>query len=439
MRRNNLKLGEIITHRKGFITIDDEMDYKLCRVQLHRRGVLLREIIKGRLIKTKKQQICKSGDFIVAEMDAKVGGYGLIPHELEGAIVSSHYYLFELNSERINPKYLEVISQLHILQDQIKATGSTNYAAIRPQNVLDWEIPLPDIQMQEKIANLYVKTSNGCEFLNTEYSHQLDLLEKFRKQILQDAMQGKLVPQDPNDEPASKLLEKMKEEKEQLIREKKIKKEKQLPEIKPEDVLFYIPENWVWCRLGEIGQVSRGISPKYSEVGTNKILNQKCIRWYWINEADSKVVDASWFSSLEEDRFAIYKDILVNSTGEGTIGRSALVEKLDFKLPFDSHILKVRSSINQKYVCYFINSTFGQAQVQSAKGATSTKQTELGVNNLNAFNLPLPPMSEQTRIVNKIEQLMKICDELEQTIQQNQKHAQDLLQVVLKEILDNHN
>ena len=92
-----VKLGEVIKHRKGFITIDDEKDYKLCRVQLHRRGVLIREIIKGSQIKTKKQQICKAGDFLVAEMDAKVGGYGFIPSELEGAIVSSHYYLFELN------------------------------------------------------------------------------------------------------------------------------------------------------------------------------------------------------------------------------------------------------------------------------------------------------------------------------------------------------
>ena len=133
MSWRKVKLEEVITHRKGSITIDDNKEYKLCRVQLHRkRGVVLRKIIKGNQIRTKKQQICKAGDFLVAEMDAKVGGYGFVPNELDGAIVSSHYFLFELDEKKIRPTFLEVISQLQILQDQIKATGSTNCTAIRP-------------------------------------------------------------------------------------------------------------------------------------------------------------------------------------------------------------------------------------------------------------------------------------------------------------------
>ena len=124
---STIKLGEVLSHRKGSINIDDDKEYKLCRVQLHRKGVLLREIIKGSEIRTKKQQVCKGGDFLVAEMDAKFGGYGFIPPELDGAIVSSHYFLFELDHNKIRPSYLEVVSQLNIIQSQIKAVGSTNY------------------------------------------------------------------------------------------------------------------------------------------------------------------------------------------------------------------------------------------------------------------------------------------------------------------------
>ena len=121
MKWKSTALGEVMRHRKGSITIDDTTSYKLCRVQLHRRGVVLRQNLNGAAISTKKQQVCKAGDFLVAEMDAKVGGYGFVPAELDGAIVSSHYYLFEVDAEKLHPEYLEVVSQAEILQQQIVA------------------------------------------------------------------------------------------------------------------------------------------------------------------------------------------------------------------------------------------------------------------------------------------------------------------------------
>ena len=121
MKWKSTPLGEIIRHRKGSVTIDDTTTYKLCRVQLHRRGVVLRQHLRGAEILTKSQQVCKTGDFLVAETDAKVGGYGFIPSELDGAIVSSHYFLFEVNTEKLHPTYLEVVSQAEIIQRQITA------------------------------------------------------------------------------------------------------------------------------------------------------------------------------------------------------------------------------------------------------------------------------------------------------------------------------
>jgi type I restriction enzyme, S subunit len=204
-----MNLGEVLKHRKGFVLIDDTIDYKLCRVQVNRRGVVLREVLKGALIRTKKQQVCKSGDFLVAEMDAKVGGYGFVPPELDGAIVSSHYFLFELDQSKIRPKFLEVISKLGLLQEQIKATGSTNYAAIRPSNVLAWEIPSLDIDEQIRIEKLYDSARIKSATIFSELTYQLDLVKQLRQAILREAMQGKLVLQDPNDEPASNLLKKL--------------------------------------------------------------------------------------------------------------------------------------------------------------------------------------------------------------------------------------
>ncbi|MRX41328.1 hypothetical protein GJU43_18730 [Flavobacterium sp. LC2016-23] len=437
MNWKTVKLDEVLKHRKGFITIDDKQEYKLCRVQLHRRGVLLRNIVFGKDIKTKKQQVCKAGDFLVAEMDAKLGGYGFVPKELDKAIVSSHYFLFELDKEKIRPRYLEVISQLLILQDQIKAVGSTNYSAIRPRNVLNWEIPIPSIEEQIEIEKLFDDTKSNGDLLKNELDHQLNLIKELREAFLREAMQGKLVKSMDIKETGQHLLTKILVEKAKLIAEKKLKKEKELPPITNEEISFEIPEHWAWCRLGVIAEIKRGKSPKYSEKGVLKMLNQKCVRWFTINVEHSKAVDEVWYNSIDNELKIKINDLLVNSTGDGTIGRSGLADIYCDSFMFDSHILRVRSSmgIQQKLLCYIINSDYGQSLIESIKGATSTKQTELGVNNLSNFPIPLPPLQEQEQIVAKLDELMSFCDGLEQSINESQYYNEMLLQQVLREAL----
>src|SRR5690242_17414606 len=94
-------LGRVLKHRSEFITIDDTQTYMRCRVQLHAQGIVLRDKVEGAALKTKSQQLCRSGDFLVAEIDAKVGGFGIVPPELDGAIVSSHYFLFEIDEDQL--------------------------------------------------------------------------------------------------------------------------------------------------------------------------------------------------------------------------------------------------------------------------------------------------------------------------------------------------
>jgi type I restriction enzyme S subunit len=92
-----VSLGRVLKHRSEFVTIDDTQTYKRCRVQLHAQGIVLRDKLEGAAIKTKSQQICRTGELLVAEIDAKLGGFGIVPPALEGAIVSSHYFLFEID------------------------------------------------------------------------------------------------------------------------------------------------------------------------------------------------------------------------------------------------------------------------------------------------------------------------------------------------------
>lgn len=145
-------LGSVIQHRKEFIEIDDFETYKRCRVQLHAKGIVLRDVIAGSDIKTKKQQVCRAGEFLVAEIDAKVGGFGVVPRDLDEAIVSSHYFLFEINEDVLDRHFLDYFVRTPAFRDQVSAQGSTNYAVIRPAHVLEYKMPLPPLPEQRRIV-----------------------------------------------------------------------------------------------------------------------------------------------------------------------------------------------------------------------------------------------------------------------------------------------
>lgn len=149
----NVALGEVLKHRKEFILLDDTEHYKRCRVQLHAKGVVLRDTIPGSDIKTKRQQVCHAGEFLVAEIDAKMGGFGIVPELLEGAVVSSHYFLFEIDGTKLDRSFLDYFIRTTGFRNQVEAQGSTNYAAIRPASVLGYQIPLPPLAEQQTIVS----------------------------------------------------------------------------------------------------------------------------------------------------------------------------------------------------------------------------------------------------------------------------------------------
>ena len=327
-------------------------------------------------------------------------------------------------------KYLHIYlhwNREELLVSQMKGMANVSLPINRIADVM---VTVPSIEKQREIIELEKQLVKKEVEADKLFTDQLTLVTQLEQAILQEAVQGKLVKQDPKDEPASELLKRIKAEKMNSPAFKG-RAFKELPPIKPEEIPFEIPSTWVWCRLGEICEIKRGKGPKYSEKGVAKMLNQKCIRWYEVDLQYCKSIDEDWFNSISDDFIVKENDILVNSTGDGTIGRSAIAHKEVDGYFFDSHILKIKSIISQMFICYYINSNYGQEQVNKSKGATSTKQHELGVNNLSNFTIPLPPLSEQKRIVAEIEKQLAKTKQLKEHIIANQQATEQLLKALL--------
>ena len=147
--------SDIMTENKDTITLDDNLDYKRLNIKWYGNGVFLRDRIRGAKIKTKKQTIVKTNQFVVAEIDAKHGSFGIVPKNLEGAIVSSHYFVFDLDMTRVIPEYFDYLIRFGPYTEMIQpfVKGTTNYSAIRSKHILQLKIPLPSKEIQQFIVN----------------------------------------------------------------------------------------------------------------------------------------------------------------------------------------------------------------------------------------------------------------------------------------------
>jgi len=206
-----------------------------------------------------------------------------------------------------------------------------------------------------------------------------------------------------------------------------------------DEIPFAVPEGWAWCRLGEIGKfISRGKTPVYTKESQYPVLAQKCNQWQGIILDNALFLDPNSLSKWTNDHHLQHEDIVINSTGTGTIGRVGIFDigilgKYPFIVP-DSHISVVRcykTYICQKYIYNVFRSGYLQNQINEV-ATGSTNQKELPKKALFEFLLPLPPLSEQQRIVAKIETIFAQIDLLEQ----NKVDLQTAIKQAKSKILD---
>ena len=309
---------------------------------------------------------------------------------------------------------------------------------VSTETMNDLFIPIPPLSEQRRIvAKLeellplveeYGKAESELTTLNATFP------EALKKSILQDAVQGKLVPQDPDDEPASVLLERIRQEKKALDKTKKGKRNPVESRIVRRDNSYYelcdgvercvdellpfeIPDSWEWARLGEISTyIQRGKTPKYSKISQYPVISQKCIQWTGFSIDKARFIVPETLKGYAEERFLVENDLLWNSTGLGTLGRIAIYHKKQnpySKAVADGHVTVIRlsSDFSPLFVFYYIASPTVQKVIEEQSDGT-TKQKELALSTVQNYFIPIPPLSEQRRIVAKLEELLKQVEKL---------------------------
>ena len=339
--------------------------------------------------------------------------------------------------ETINRWFVLYFLESPYFIDEATFKGTANQQRIIVGYMENKLFPLPPLAEQERIVGkiglvmpIIDKYSKSQELLD---KMNVDLNECLKKSLLQEAIQGKLVPQIAEEGTAQELLEQIKAEKQKLVKEGKLKKSALASSVifrgddnkyweKSEDgtvcideeIPFEIPSNWVWVRLDNICSfIHRGKSPKYSPIKKYPVVAQKCNQWDGFSIEKAKFIEPQNISSYNEEYFLQDRDLMWNSTGLGTLGRMAIYyTRLNpYELAVaDSHVTVIRP-YKQYVVSEYLYSYFASNTVQSViedKSDGSTKQKELSTKTVKSYLVPLPPLQEQKRIVQKIEQLMQL-------------------------------
>lgn len=267
-------------------------------------------------------------------------------------------------------------------------------------------------------------------------SKKIDLhgIKKMRELILELAVRGKLVPQDPSDEPATALLKRIAEEKAQLVADKKIKKTKKLPEITDEEKPFDLPKGWKWERVGSITSASTGFafkSSQYVDQGQFVLRVTNINPDSTINTDDSKYIDPS-VSKLEAEKFALSEyDVLLVMVG-GSLGKLGVVSNEVLPAVLNQNMWKL-ARYGSMPLGYFLNGLryVNRNQVE----ITASTHGHLSQGDYLNKLFPVPPLEEQHRIVAKVDELMALCDQLEQQSEASIDAHQQLATTLLDSLL----
>ncbi|HEP9227772.1 restriction endonuclease subunit S [Pseudomonas aeruginosa] len=412
------------------------------------------------------------GDLLLS-ITGDVGLLGLIPENFGEAYINQHVCLIRFISS-VRGRFLPEALRSPLAYKQYEAPQRGIKNSFRLGDVSDILVPLPPLAEQHRIVAKVDELMALCDRLeaqqaDTESAHTqlvqalLDSLaqssdadefaanwkrlaehfhtlfttessiDALKQTLLQLAVMGKLVPQHPNDEPASELLKRIAEEKSRLVTEGKIKRQKPLPEINEEDKPFQLPKSWIWTRLGNLAGLitsgSRDWAQHYSEEGAVFVRMGNLSR----RSYELRLNNIQRVSPPEDGEGSRTKleagDLLISITGE--VGLLGLIPDGFGEAYINQHVCLVRfvRQLQGRFLPEILRSPLAYDQYEAPQRGI---KNSFRLTDVSEMLVPLPPLSEQHRIVAKVDQLMALCDQLKirlaQARQLNEQLASTLVE-----------
>lgn len=387
----------------------------LCSINVYWNGISLEKVKEARFEENElSKYLLQKGDLLICE-GGDVGRCSVWEHDVTMYYQNAlHRVRFYQNISPYFYKYLiEYYKGIGII-DRFSKGVTIKHLVQNSLNAM-W-LPLPPLSEQKRIVakieellpyiDRYAQAWSKLEQFNTRFP------EDMKKSLLQYAIQGKLVEQRPEEGTAEELFAQIQEEKQRLIAEKKIKKEKPLPEITEDEKPFDIPESWKWCRLGSIlYKLTDGAhsTPKYAVSGV-PFLSVKDMSSGKLNFSNCKYITEQEHQELYSRCNPEYGDLLL--TKVGTTGIPVIVDTDEqFSLFVSVALLKFNQKlIYNKFLHALINSPL--VQVQAAENTKGVGNKNWVMRDIANTIIVLPPIDEQKRIVEKLEQLLPLCERL---------------------------
>ena len=415
---------------------------------------------------------------LLISITGDVGNLGLIPANFGDAYINQHTCLLRFMPQCQNRYFPELMrSPWAKFQFDAPQRGIKN--SFRLGDVGEMVIPVPSINEQHRIVAKVDEMMALCDQLEQQTEASIDAhatlvetllatliqsadaaeleqnwtriadhfdtlfttdhsIDQLKQCVLQLAVMGKLVPQDPNDEPAAVLLEKIAAEKVRLVKEKKIKKQKGLPPIAEDEKPFALPEGWEWTNLQALITVmDAGWSPACPpEPSPNNetwgVLKTTAVQTLEYREVENKVLAVSKEPRPQYEVRA--GDILITRAGpKNRVGVSCLVESTRPRLMISDKIIRfhlVELGLSERFISLCLNAGVTAEYLESAKSGMAESQMNISQDKLKAAPIALCPINEQNRVMDKVDQLMTLCEQLKARLQQarlTQLHLADAL------------
>jgi type I restriction enzyme S subunit len=316
------------------------------------------------------------------------------------------------------------VDELMALCDQLEQSSESQLAA--HQTLVETLLAtLTDGADADELAQNWARLSTHFDTLFTTEAS----IDALKQTILQLAVMGKLVPQDPSDEPASALLDRIAAKKAQLVKEKKIKKEKPLPAISEDEKPFELPQGWEWCHLKDIITImdagwSPACPPESSpDIDTWGVLKTTAVQTLEYREYENKILDKT--KSPRPEYEVMVGDILITRAGpKNRVGISCLVEKTRPKLMISDKIIRfhlVEAGLSERFISLCLNAGATAFYIDGSKSGMAESQMNISQDKLKLAPIPLGPVKEQNHIMDRVDQLMALCDQLKSSLQTSQQ------------------